>query len=223
MKKVYVLLMVLQMTAAMFPAAAFAWDDENVTDDAVQKKHQQFDNYFGVSIGTAGMKTDNHGILTADAGVAYGFYLFDWMSINTGLLFHTEFYSDNNLLTENKPMVYPLCFTIPFGIHVNIPNLEWLYTGVNIAINIPIADLGGEKNDFAKNNVFVSLPLDLGFDFIKPGGGGSRALLRVTPVFHNGGTVVPVGFVWQIYNWKIFAKKVEVNIPPPPTVIIGNL
>jgi hypothetical protein len=47
------------------------------------------------------------------------------------------------------------------------------------------------------------LPIDFGFDFIKAGKGGSRFFFRVTPEFHKNGTTIPIGFIWQIYNWKI--------------------
>jgi hypothetical protein len=50
---------------------------------------------------------------------------------------------------------------------------------------------------------FVGLPIDIGFDFVKPGRGGGRFFFRITPEFHEGGTVLPIGFIWQIYNWKI--------------------
>ena len=204
-------------------------EQENELDNAPQKKHQFLDNYFGVGIGVGGMRMNDNGIFTADLGVSYDFYLHEWVSINTGLLFHTEIYSDHNLLTNDEPMITPFCFTIPFGVHFNIPKVEWLYTGVSVAINIPIADLRSPRDqDFSsRGNIFVSLPIDLGFDFIKPGRGGSRVFFRVTPTFHKGGMTVPVGLVWQIYNWRAFTPKVEVNVPevevnvpPPPTVII---
>ncbi|MDR0442106.1 MAG: porin family protein [Treponema sp.] len=217
MKKLFVFIMVVAVATSVFAQN----ETEDISENEPLKKHQFLDNYFGVSIGAAGMKTSENGIFTVDIGVTYGFYLHDWVSINTGLLFHTELYSEKNLLTGNEPMVTPLCFTIPFGIHFNIPKAEWLYTGVNVAVNIPIADFRSwKKDDFSQKDVFLSLPIDLGFDFIKPGRGGSRAFLRITPTFHNGGTVIPIGFVWQIYNWKVFAKQVEVNVPTPPTVII---
>jgi len=200
---------------------------ENEAANISQKKHQFLDNYFGVGVGVGGMRMYDNGIFTATLGVSYDFYLHDWLSINTGLLFHTELYSDHNLLTDSEPMVTPLCFTIPFGVHFNIPGVEWLYSGVNIAINIPIADLQSPRDqDFSsRGDVFVSLPIDLGVDFIKPGRGGPRVFFRATPTFHKGGIAVPVGLVWQIYNWKVFSKKVEVEVnvpppPPPPTVII---
>jgi hypothetical protein len=190
---------------------------ENEAENTPQKKHQFLDNYFGVGVGVGGMRMYDNGIFTAALGVSYDFYLHDWLSINTGLLFHTEMYSDQNLLTDSEPMVTPLCFTIPFGVHFNIPGIEWLYSGVNVAVNIPIADLRspGDPDFSSRGNVFVSLPIDLGVDFIKPGRGGPRVFFRVTPTFHKGGIAVPVGLVWQIYNWKVFSQKIEVNVPPP--------
>jgi len=202
----------------------FSQDDMENTS---KNKHNQFDNYFGVSAGAGAMKIEDNAVLAADLGVTYGFYALGWLSLDTGILLHSEFYSDLNLLSGKEPMRFPMCFTIPFGIHFNIPNAEWLYAGVNVCINIPIADLKSldDKNAFTQSKTFVSLPIDLGFDLIKPGRGGSRILFRIMPTFHEGGTVVPVGIFWQIYNWKVYSKKVEVNVHvdvPPPVVIMVN-
>ena len=203
-----------------------------------QGKHQQFDMYFGLSLGAAGMKTNDNGIFTADFGVNYGFYFFNRVSINTGILFHTELYSNHNMLTGTDPMQTPLCFTIPIGFHFNIPKAEWLYTGVSFAVNIPIADfrsssasvnrhgeVSGGKSPFTADSVFFSLPIDIGIDMIKPGRGGSRLLFRVTPAFYKGGTIVPLGIIWQIYNWRVHQKtvNVEVNVPPPPEPPVINI
>jgi len=232
MKKNFLLMMIIAVLASPVFASEEA---ESISEKTKLKKHQFLDNYFGFSTGAAGMKTGGNGVFTANLGVVYGFYLHEWVSINTGLLFHTEIYSGKNLLTNNEPMVTPLCFAIPFGVHFNIPKIEWLYTGISAAVNIPIADLRnikvntepGGQNDFTKKDIFLSLPVDFGFDFIKPGRGGSRAFFRITPTFHKSGISVPVGFIWQIYNWKVFSKKVEVeipnvevNVPPAPSIII---
>jgi len=224
MKKLFIFL----MSVAILATSVFAQnEEESIGENNQLKKHQFLDQYFGLNIGASGMRTSDHGIFTTNLGVNYGFYLHEWVSINTGFMLHTEFYFNHNLLTNTEPMVTPMCFTIPFGVHFNIPKVEWLYTGVNIAINIPIANLKTpeEENVFSKSDVFISLPIDLGFDFIRPGRGGSRAFIRVTPTFHRGGITVPVGFVWQIYNWKIYTPRIDVEVnvpppPPPPTIII---
>jgi hypothetical protein len=74
----------------------------------------------------------------------------------------------------------------------------------------------GRLIDFCKNRVnpprpkgdfFVGLPIDIGFDSVKPGRGGGRFFFRITPEFHKKGVAVPIGFIWQIYNWKIYSKK----------------
>ena len=36
---------------------------------------------------------------------------------------------------------------------------------------------------------------------------------EITITFHKSGTVIPIGIIWQIYNWKVFSPKVEVNVP----------
>jgi len=219
MKKVAGLMIMVMGLASL----VFSQDDLEVTS---KKKHNQFDNYFGVSAGAGAMKMQDNAILSADLGVTYGFYALDWLSLDTGILLHSEFYSDLNLLSGKDPMQFPMSFTIPFGMHFNIPNAEWLYAGVNVCINIPIADLKSpdEKNAFTPGQTFVSLPIDLGLDLMKPGRGGSRILFRIMPTFHEGGTVVPVGILWQIYNWKVYSKKVEVNVqvdvPPPVRILV---
>ena len=227
-------ILILMMIAAISAAPVFSQNAaEEKSEISLPKKHQFLDQYFGVNTGVSGMKTDKYGILTIDFGVNYNFYIHEWVSLNTGFILHTELYKDHNLLTNKDPMVTPLCFTIPFGIYFNFPKIEWLYTGASVGINIPIADPKSpkEKNVFSGRDVFISLPIDLGFDFIKPGAGGSRAFIRVTPAFYKGGIAVPVGFVWQIYNWKVYSKKVdvetvipnvEVKIPASPAIIIFN-
>jgi hypothetical protein len=114
----------------------------------------------------------------------------------------------------------PICLTIPLMAHVNLPWVDWLYLGAGINLNIPLMtlplgdalegltnndagltiDLGNLKGDF-----FIGIPIDVGFDFISPDGGGMRFILRATPEIHAKGTTVPIGFVWQIWNWKVFS------------------
>jgi len=214
MKKVFLLIMLILISAAQ----VFAQNgQESAAEKSLIKKHQFADQYFGVSAAAAGMKTSESGIFTASTGVAYSFYLNEWISLNTGFFIHTEVYFDYNFLANNGQVAAPLCFTIPFGVHFNIPGASWLYTGVSAAINIPIADMKspGARNVFTADNVFISVPVDFGFDFIRPGNGGSRLFFTVTPIFHKDGIAVPVGLVWQIYNWKVFKPKVDVNVDVP--------
>ena len=212
---------------AVFAGLALSVFAQNEQENALRKKHIALDNYFGPSVGIAAMKLNDGMIFTADLGVSYDFYALDWLSLNAGIFFHQEIYdrqpSDDRRMV---PKGNPFCFTIPLGIHINIPRIEWLYTGFYFAFNIPILDISApaERNAYSSSDLFFSLPIDIGFDMIQPGKGGSRLLFRITPSFHKGGTALPIGIVWQIYNWRIFAKKVEVNVPqvkvnvPPPTV-----
>jgi hypothetical protein len=222
MNKLFVFVMIFSVFAIPvfardeFGGPVSAQNEPDIPEDTPLKKHQFPDNYFGVAVGFGGIRTFDRGIITGALGVSYDFYPRDWISINSGFLLHTELYQDKNLAS-------PLCFTIPFGVHFNIPKIEWLYTGVNMAVNIPIADLQSpeKRGVFTQDDVFISLPLDFGFDFIKPGRGGPRAFFRITPTFHKGGITAPLGLVWQIYNWKVFAKKVDIKIvPSSPKIII---
>jgi len=226
MKKLLIVMMIAATIALLTTAPVFS---QNVTEKKSTTsqlgKHQFLDQYFGVNIGASGMKTGNNGILTADIGVNYNLYLHKWVSISTGFILHMENYFNHNYLTNNDHMMIPFCFTIPFSLNINIPKIEWLYLGIGAGINIPITDLKSPKvnNALGKNNVFFSLPVDFGFDFIKSNK-GSRLFVRVTPTFYKGGITVPVGFVWQIYNWRVYSRKIdvyvetpkiEVNVPPP--------
>jgi hypothetical protein len=90
--------------------------------------------------------------------------------------------------------------------HLNMPRFEWLYLGFGLTINIPLIGMldsldGGIDT---KGNLFVSLPIDIGFDLMPNKKNGMRFFFRITPTILERGTVVPIGFVWQIYNWKIF-------------------
>ncbi|GHV79959.1 hypothetical protein AGMMS49944_17500 [Spirochaetia bacterium] len=112
-----------------------------------------------------------------------------------------------------------LFLTIPFNVHFNIPKVEWLYAGLGAEIHIPVSDLGLDDiigADIAKylpggsimGKTFVSMPIDLGFDFsrIKKNGkpARSRLLLRVEPEFFGDGMVsLPLSLVWQSSLWKL--------------------
>jgi hypothetical protein len=112
-----------------------------------------------------------------------------------------------------------LFLTIPFNVHFNIPKVEWLYAGLGAEIHIPVSDLGLDSllgTDIAKyfpggsikGKTFVSMPIDLGFDFsrIKNNGKpkGSRFLFRVEPEFFGDGLMsFPVSLVWQSNLWKL--------------------
>jgi len=209
-----------------------------------QHRHQPFDVLVGLNggfgitpsffelignlaSGSGNIKLGNYA-LTMDFGLTGEFYLFPWLSFNTGLFLHPDFYL---LLEKDFAIGIPICLTIPIGVHVNVPYVEWLYAGIGLSLNIPLFspfdDLMKQLPDLAKdltqeysgidlNNLkgdfFVGLPIDIGFDFFsdkKPGRkeGGMRFFFRITPEFHNNGmTTVPIGFVWQVWNFNVFAK-----------------
>jgi hypothetical protein len=194
-----------------------------------ESKHQQFDVLIGLNFGLgitpsmfeffnsirveeAKIPKGNYAVI-CDFGITGDFYLFNWLSVNTGLLLHPGEYV---LLDHDLRGGYgiidvaaaPLCLTIPIAAHVNIPKAEWLYAGIGLSFNIPLLSmLDSTTNEEiyvdTKGKFFIGLPIDLGFDFIRPGKGGARFFFRITPEFHEKGTVVPIGFIWQIWNWKV--------------------
>jgi hypothetical protein len=197
-----------------------------------QEKHQPFDvligfntgfgitpNIFGLfsSISDQKIPKGNYAIII-DFGITGDFYLFNWLSFNSGLFLHPDLYVllDQELKGkfEFKDIAAtPLCLTIPLAAHINVPNVEWLYAGAGLSLNIPlfglldstVKNVSGMNID-TKGDFFVGLPIDIGFDFIKPGRGGTRFFFRVTPEFHKRGTTVPIGFIWQSWNWRIFSR-----------------
>jgi len=202
-----------------------------------EHRHQPFDVLIGLNFGfgispntfgllgslSGGLSEGNirHGnyAITIDFGVTGDFYIFSWLSVNTGLLVHPDLYAFWNqdiqdLFDPGESIDFsgifktPICLTIPIAAHVNIPKVEWLYMGAGVSLNIPLFSLlDSVVSDFdTKGEFFVGLPIDLGFDFVRPGRGGMRFFFRVTPEFHKGGTTVPIGFIWQIWNWKVFGK-----------------
>jgi hypothetical protein len=189
--------------------------------DETIHKHQSFDMLLGFNLGI-GVTTNigdlrniknsipkgNYAVM-GDIGLTYDFYLFNWLSFNTGLLVHPDVYilldqSYDNVDNLTDIAASPLCLTIPLAAHINIPKVEWLYAGIGLSLNIPISGILDKHFGVdTKGDFFAGLPIDIGFDFVKPGKGGGRFFFRVTPEFHENGTVVPIGFIWQIYNWKI--------------------
>ncbi|MDR2634334.1 MAG: hypothetical protein LBC51_12050 [Treponema sp.] len=210
-------LMLLLVLASVLASGLFAQED----------KHQAFDMLLGLNLGSG--ITPNMGDLVSalndkripkgnyavasDWGLTYDFYLFNWLSFNTGLFVHPDVYlildqDLHNVDDFTDIAASPVCLTIPLAAHVNIPKVEWLYAGLGLHLNIPVSGMfDGLAGVDTKGDFFVGLPIDIGFDFISPGRGGMRFFFRITPEFHEKGAAVPIGFIWQIYNWKIFSKK----------------
>jgi hypothetical protein len=185
-------------------------------------KHEQFDMLLGLNLGLGGIATgtvleggSGSFALSADAGLTFDFYISKYLSVNTGILLHPE---GHLIIEDNMKKNYtagftlsdytatPLCISLPIMAHFNAPRFEWLYLGFGITINIPLAGMLDSLDDDidTKGDVFVGLPIDIGFDLIQHNENGIRFFFRITPTVLEKGTVVPIGCVWQIYNWKIF-------------------
>jgi hypothetical protein len=165
------------------------------------------------------------------AGINYDFYLFPWLSFSTGfslrpmialmLTRDATSFDISDLSNQGDSVIVrtPVSLTFPVQVHVNIPYAEWLYAGFGMNINIPVP-LEGIRFDssfFGIDNsggraklgrTFFSIPVDFGFDFIKPGRGGGRLFFRYELSFlENDVMVNTYGFVWQIYNFKLNHRK----------------
>jgi len=178
---------------------------------------------------------DNYGLIIADAGLTVDFYILPWLSFNSGLSLRPALYlflgkniDDVDDFEITDWATFPFCLTIPIAMHVNIPVIEWLYAGIGLNLNIPLfspldaarravkdatGDIGADMDvPDVKGKFYIGLPIDIGFDFFsnkKPGSskGGMRLFFRITPEFHEQATVVPIGLVWQIWNFNVFTKK----------------
>jgi hypothetical protein len=160
-------------------------------------------------------------IFTMDLGINYEFYILSWLSVGTGLGLHENMslvLKDDIANIKPRPdlkdlMRTPVCITFPFNLHVTTPRLEWLYFGVGANVNIPIfsiMDTASIPSNIdlpdTKGSVFVSLPIDVGFDFGHSDNECKRFLLRVTPTFLEIDTLVTYGIFYQ-KNWKVFRAK----------------
>ena len=193
---------------------------------AQEHKHEPFDVLIGLNLGL-GISPNVFGLIsslrdgvgrpgdyafTMDFGLTVDFYFLNWLSVSSGLLLHPDIYATLNRGISRVDSIsdiagMPFCMTLPIMAHINIPRVEWLYMGTGVNINIPLFGLLDSVAGIStKGDTFVGLPIDIGFDFVKPGRGGVRFFFRVTPEFHKNGTPVPIGFIWQIYNWKIFSR-----------------
>ena len=200
-----------------------------------QPRHYARDMYIGFDLGFALSpnisKLNNENAIPAgdyalvfDAGLNFDYYLFSWLSLNTGFFAHAGIYllwdkpvyliDDTNFSDYAKT---PICITIPIMAHINIPGPDFLYLGLGVNFNFPVKsmldkDLPGIDT---KGRFFVGLPIDFGFDFIKPGKGGGRFIFRLTPEFHTvkmggrsySGKPITLGFIWQIYNINISSNR----------------
>jgi len=170
----------------------------------------------------------NYG-LVLELGGTVDYYLFNWLSFNSGLLIRPGLYLLEDATYFNRPAgmptwvgwprdrawykgsQIPLSLTIPLMFHVNIPLLDILYVGAGVNFNIavtnwftPPKEPGMPDNiNFKGENFFIGIPIDIGVDFIKSGRGGSRLLFRINPEFRERGTPVLLGILWQIYNFKV--------------------
>lgn len=189
-----------------------------------QHKHESGNMLLGINLGTSfspnifklakdDLPTANYGVVF-DFGLTFDFYLFSWLSLNTGAHFYSGAYlfwdaALNAIVTGGDVFKYaklPICVTIPIMAHINVPFVEWLYLGGGINLNIPVSSWTFIDTTYgyeAKGKFYIGVPLDFGFDFIKAGRGGSRLFFRFTPEFHSGETVLLTGFIWQIYNFKL--------------------
>jgi hypothetical protein len=153
---------VLALTAFVV-VGVFAQEEASEASESppIVHKHQPFDMLLGINLGfglTPNMITDlsdaaNNGripkgnyAITFDFGLTYDFYLYNWLSFNTGLLLHPDLYIilDQNIeKTSDFTDIASasLCLTIPLAAHVNIPKVEWLYAGIGLNLNIPLSGM----------------------------------------------------------------------------------
>jgi len=215
-KKILIGILALILVFGMTGTKAFAQEHKHNPFDVLVGLNWGFGvtpNFFGLfgHIANGEIPKGSYAF-TFDFGATGDFYILYWLSVNSGILLHSGFYAffDNVEVSPDLKftdiMSLPLYMTIPITMHFNIPRVEWLYMGTGVNLNIPLYDFLSPLNGGdTKVKFFVGLPIDLGFDFMKRKG-GMRLFFRVTPEFHEKGIPVPIGLVWQIWNWKVFGK-----------------
>jgi len=195
---------------------------------AEQFKHQRGDMYVGVNLGmgftpsmfnvfsVSNSFPEGNYALTFDLGLSYDYYQTEWLSFNAGLMAHFGLYAFLPNAMPVKPntgfmdiAAAPLSLTIPLSAHINIPYVSFLYAGIGLSLNIPLVSLlssdGPEdpRQQDMSGDVFLGMPIDIGFDLMPVDSGGMRFFFRITPEFHGNVTVMPIGFIWQVFNLKI--------------------
>jgi hypothetical protein len=200
--------------------SSFGFAQEKPASETAHR-YKPFDMLLGFSAGGGfnmkgrpfELEQDSFFIVDAYAGVNYDFYILNWLSASTGLYAY-EVVSMNNKadlsnsdLTASDVMRTPFALTIPLSAHVNMPGLEWLYLGAGMNFNIPLFSLLASNPNIpdTKGDPYISLPIDVGFDFTA-GGSLWRILFRATPHFFKPDTLVTFGLMVQ-RNIKIYSKK----------------
>jgi len=214
-KRVFlVLVLIFVLAGSVFSAAEF--------------KHQRGDMFAGLNIGMGFTPNlfsvfsvrdffpNGNYALTFNLGLSYDNYLTEWLSVSAGLSAHFGMYA---FLDQDLPLRQdtgfmdiastPLSLAIPLSAHINIPYIDFLYTGIGVSLNMRLVSLISSDDPEdprlpdMSGDVFLGMPIDVGFDLIPADSGGMRFFLRITPEFHRSGTVVPIGFMWQIFNLRI--------------------
>jgi len=189
---------------------------------STEHKHEKFDMLLGLGLGEGispnlllffilDQELQNDYALYVEFGLNFDFYINKYLSINSGLLYRMNMYGysyiDKDTGEDSDGVALPLCLTFPFAIHLNIPRMEFLYVGVGVHFNVPLFGLFESYLDYdTRGKPFIGIPIDLGFDFMRPGGEGPRLFLRIIPEIHRQNTVVPVGVFVQFNNRKLNNK-----------------
>jgi hypothetical protein len=169
--------------------------------------------------------------MAASVGLNYDLYFFHWLSISTGISlrpmlavvlkedkdkFHLSYEQDDiTVIIRN-----PVSLTFPLQLHINVPFAEWLYLGAGVNINIPVEKFNVSSlikynyGSAKKGEIFLSIPIDLGFDSIKPGKGGSRFFFRYELSYldslsflDSDNKINSYGFIWQLHNFKLNHRR----------------
>ncbi|MDR2600924.1 MAG: hypothetical protein LBC53_00510 [Spirochaetaceae bacterium] len=215
MKKIAIML----IAAVVLHGAVFA--QEEAAEEPVAKKetiHKQGDMLLSIDFGLHGAYSGTPFelkkgslLFAAEAGAGFDYYALDFLSVSSGLFVHESLslYLKNDILESSNIdlgdiLKTPFCLSIPIRAHVNIPGAEFLYVGLGLQFNIPlfsILEASVDEKELSdagldtKGSMFLNMPIDLGFDFIKKGASkGARLTFRIVPTFFKNYTTVGFGF-----------------------------
>lgn len=154
-----------------------------------QEKHNAGDMLLGIALDGYGYMSTSDLTMLGGLGLTYEYYIFNWLSASGGFFGNGGVVARGTNLgsAEGKATAggIPFYLQIPLDVHVNIPKVAWIYTGLGFSFDIPLFSMSDTIIGVPASTMasFLAIHGDIGLDFIKKH--GWRVLLRVSKSLVN--------------------------------------